>query len=401
MARSPTVSPVRVCVVGSGPRFLSGISYYTHRLAVELASVHDVSVVLMRQLLPTRLYPGSARVGSELVRFDYPHGVRVLDGVDWFWIPSIVRALRFLRRERPEVLVLQWWTGTVLHTYLALAIAARLLGTRVVIEFHEVLDTGELGVAAADAYVRALSPLLMRLVDGAVVHNEHDRVELEARYGLGSRPVARIPHGPYDQYTGALEPGVPPADPVQPFNVLFFGVIRPFKGLEDLIAAFDSMPKEEAAAFRLTVVGETWEGWSKPGEMIGASPHAERITFVNRYVTDAEAAGFFGGADAVALPYHRSSSSGPAHVTMSHGLPLVITRVGGLVEAVEGYDGAIQVPPRDPAAIRTALAEALALRGQRFEDPHSWATSVASYSELFATVLGRPRDASDQEAATR
>ena len=375
-------------MVGSGARFLSGISYYTHRLARELANSNDVSVILMRQLLPTRLYPGKARVGSDLVSFDYGPGVRVLDGVDWFWLPSIFRALRLLRREQPEMLILQWWTGTVLHTYLVLALAARLQGTRVIVEFHEVLDTGELGVPVADAYVRALSPVLMRMVDGVVVHNEHDRVALEERYRLGKRPRRTIPHGPYDQYAAApqgasIETG---ASSDAPFEVLFFGVIRPFKGVEDLISAFDSMSTDEASKFHLTVIGETWEGWTRPTEMIAASPHADRITFVNRYVSDAEAAGYFAQAEAVALPYHRSSSSGPAHLTMSHGLPLVITEVGGLREAVAGYQGALRIPPHDPAALRSALHEALSLRGQRFSDPHTWERTVNGYADLFAEL---------------
>ncbi len=54
---------MRVCVVGAGTRFLSGISYYTVRLANALATSHAVSVIAMRQLLPTRFYPGRAPGG--------------------------------------------------------------------------------------------------------------------------------------------------------------------------------------------------------------------------------------------------------------------------------------------------------------------------------------------------
>lgn len=386
MEEAPVIQGIDVCVVGSGSRFVSGISYYTHRLAIELARSHRVSVVLMRQLLPTRLYPGRARVGSDLARFRYPLEVRVFDGVDWYWVPSLFRAVWFLSRRRPDVLILEWWTGTVLHSYLVLALLARILRARVVIEFHEVLDTGELNIPAANAYVRLLSPALLRLVNGFVVHNEFDRVELADRYALGSRPIELIPHGPYDQYARDVVPTAA-APPGGDFNLLYFGVIRPFKGLEDLVEAFNAMPPEQAESFRLTVVGETWEGWTRPAELIEASPYGERIDFVNRYVTDDEAASFFAAADAVVLPYHRSSSSGPAHLAMSHGLPLVITAVGGLVEAVAGYEGAITIPPRDPEAIQHALAGAFSLRGSRFDDPHSWETTVNRYSNLFDSLL--------------
>ena len=84
----------------------------------------------MRRLLPRRLYPGKARVGSQLADLRYDDSVRVLDGVDYFWWPSLFRAFRFLLRERPDVVVFEWWSATVLHTYLALAAVARLLGAR-------------------------------------------------------------------------------------------------------------------------------------------------------------------------------------------------------------------------------------------------------------------------------
>jgi glycosyltransferase involved in cell wall biosynthesis len=169
-------------------------------------------------------------------------------------------------------------------------------------------------------------------------------------------------------------------------NLLYFGVIRPFKGVEDLVRAFDLIPDEEIGGFWLTVVGETWEGWTWPRELIATSRHQDRITFADRYVDDEEAGNFLNGADVMVLPYHRSSTSGPLHVAMSRGLPVVVTRVGGLPEAVRGYEGAILVPPRDPESLRAALKSASGLRGRRFADPHSWQKSLAGYERLFAAL---------------
>ena len=150
-----------MCVVGAGTRFMSGISVYTFRLTNALSRSHAVSGILMRQLLPTRLYPGRQRVGADLSQLRYERQVRVFDGVDWHWVPSMARALAFLVRQRPQVVVFQWWTGTVLHSYLVLALVARLLGARIVIEFHEVLDPAEARLPLREAYVRLLAPLLM------------------------------------------------------------------------------------------------------------------------------------------------------------------------------------------------------------------------------------------------
>src|SRR5205823_4572659 len=112
--------PVKVVVVGSGWHFLSGISYYTCRLSNALAGRFEVSTILMRRLLPAKLYPGRARVGRPLSTLTYASGIPVFDGVDWYGVPTLIRAIVFLRRCRPDVLILQWWTGTVLHSYLVL-----------------------------------------------------------------------------------------------------------------------------------------------------------------------------------------------------------------------------------------------------------------------------------------
>lgn len=380
------VTPTRVCLVGSGTRFLSGISYYTTRLSNALATKFNVSVILMRQLLPTRFYPGRDRVGTDLVQMDYDSSIRVFDGVDWYWIPTIFQATRLLTRERPHVVVFQWWSGTVLHSYLALALFGRLLGARTLVEFHELLDVGEMALALPRMYANLVALLLVGIADGFVVHSEYDKNRVAHRYRLGDRPVIVIPHGPYDQYGTGDAPPVLREAPPSCCNLLFFGVIRPFKGLEDLIKAFDGIPEDQIGEYWLTVVGEPWENWTKPLEQIEQSPHRNRITLVDRYVADAEVAGFFAGADAVILPYRRSSASGPLHVAMSMGLPTIVTRVGGLPEAVEGYEGIILVPPGDADAIRAGMARLREWKGKRFADPHNWERTIESYDGLISRL---------------
>jgi glycosyltransferase involved in cell wall biosynthesis len=382
-----------VLLVGSGWRFLSGISYYTCRLGNALHERYDVSAVLMRRLLPTRLYPGRGRVGQRLSDLRYADGIPVFDGVDWWGVPSLFRAVRFLRRQRPDVLVLQWWTGTVLHSYLVLCLAARLLRIRVVVEFHEVQDTGEAQHRWAARYVRTMIKPLLRRTDGVVVHSRFDQVALRETYDLAGVPDEIARHGPFDHHDRAVPAARRPAADGT-CRLLFFGTIRPYKGLEDLIAAFAGLP----AGYTLTVVGETWEGWTLPAELIAASPAADRITFVNRYVADREVDAFFAAADLVVLPYRRSSASGPLHIAMSHGLPVVVTAVGGLVEAAERYTGATFVPAGDPGALAGAIREATGETGRRHTDPSSWEESVAAYGRLFAKI-GLPAPAG-QPAAT-
>jgi glycosyltransferase involved in cell wall biosynthesis len=349
----------------------------------------DTNVILLRRLLPRLLYPGKRRVGLKRASMEYRADVSVFDGIDWWWGTSLLRALRFLRSRRSKVLLLEWWTAATLHTYLVLAVAARLTGMRVVIELPELQDPGEAGLALARSYGRLGLRALIRLAHGCIVHSKSDWQLFESNYGPMDMRVALVPHGPYDQFGEVQETsdpdiaaaisavrGAPKSGGV--VNLLFFGLIRPYKGLEDLLRVFNALSREEAERLWLTVVGETWEGCTEPARLIAESPHRDRITFVNEYVPDEVVGAAFAHADVAVLPYRRSSSSGILHVAMSWGLPVVLTSVGGLPEAASGYAGAVFVPPAEPALLKEGLMKATALAGQKFPDPRSWHDTVAA-----------------------
>jgi glycosyltransferase involved in cell wall biosynthesis len=371
-----------LCVVGPGWRFTSGISYYTCRLVQAAAGSYSVSVIQLRQLLPRFLYPGRRRVGQPRARMAYPAGVPVYDGVNWWWGASLVRALSFLRSNRPAVLVLQWWTATALHTYLMLGLAARLQGARVVIEMHETQDPDEAGYPIISHYCRWGFRLLLRLCHGCVVHSKADYRALEEAHQTDQLRIAVARHGPYDQYQVSGQPlegasaAVRAAPRPGPVNLLFFGLIRPYKGLEDLLAVFNGLSETEASGLWLTIVGETWGGYTEPKRLIDSSPHSSRITFVNEYVPDEVVAAAFSHADVAVLPYLRSSGSGTLQVAMSWGLPVVVSDVGGLQEAAGDYEGTVFVPPGDRAALKAGIEDAVQKAGRRFADPRDWSEVI-------------------------
>lgn len=378
-----------ICLVGPGWTFTSGISYYTCRLANAIADDrYDTSVIMLRGLLPRRFYPGKDRVGLQRASMEYRSGVSLYNGIDWWWGSSLFRALKFLRIQRPEILVLEWWTAATLHTYLLLAILGRALGTGIVIELHELQDPGEAGLAVVRRYGQWGLRALLKIAHGCVVHSKSDLEILESSYGSLNLQVALAAHGPYDQFASVSESRDSPnaaaiaavrrAPRPDVVNLLFFGLIRPYKGLEDLLQVFNSLAPEEAESLWLTVVGETWEGCVEPAHLMATSPYADRITFVNEYVPDEVVAAAFAHADVVVLPYRRSSSSGILHIAMSCGLPVVLTSVGGLPEAAEGYAGAVFVPPCDLAALKGGLTKAVQMAGQQFIDPRDWGETVAA-----------------------
>src|SRR5664280_2954875 len=123
--RSEETPARRVCIVGSGMQFVSGISYYTYFLAATFTEKYQTSVVLMRNLVPRRFYPGRGRVGAPITSLRASDVCPTFDGVDWFAIPSLPRAGRFVRSQKPDVIVFQWRTVAVLPSFLHLLFIAR------------------------------------------------------------------------------------------------------------------------------------------------------------------------------------------------------------------------------------------------------------------------------------
>jgi glycosyltransferase involved in cell wall biosynthesis len=386
---------LKVCVVGSGTRFVSGISYYTYFLACALKQRYDVVAVLMRHLIPRRWYPGRQRVGHSVMAYDLAAEVPTFDGVDWWGWPSVPRAVSFLRSQRPDVLILQWWSASVLPWYLLMARQAVRRGGVVVVELHEDLDTGEARVPLIGWFARRGLKALCRRAAMLVVHSTWDRDRMSASLGISPVRFRVIPHGPYPilETVPGEATGPPRARSLRErseLTVLFFGTIRPYKGLEHLIGAFEQLRRDLALPWKLVVVGETWEGWTLPLELIERSPYRDDIEMVNRYVTDQEAAGYFQRADVVALPYLRSSASGPLAIAEACGLPVVVTAVGGLVEAAADYTGAVLVRPGSPDDLARGLLAAADLRGRTHAVPVTWQAVAQSYADIFAAVVRPP-----------
>lgn len=375
----------RVVIVGSGTRFLSGISYYTILLTRRLAHDHDVSVVLMRALVPRFLYPGRDRVGSNITELRTNDVAPTFDGINWTMVPSLPRAQRFIHAQHPEVIVLQWWSASTLPAYLAIARLARRGKIPLILELHEGIETAEAKIPVVRTFAdRGLRYLVSR-ANAFIVHSEFDRDHFVQHFGLRASAVRVVPLGPFPL---AGPPSVGGSSRDEVVTILFFGTIRPYKGLEDLVDAFELLPRgDDQRKWRLLIVGETWEGWTLPFEKVAASAYGSDIEVVNRYVTDAQVPEIFDRATIVALPYLRSSASGPLHLTMAKGLPVVVSDVGGLRTAAQGYRGAVFVTPSDPVDLARGLVETSALASETFTDPRSWDQTAAAYEDVFTELL--------------
>lgn len=238
--------------------------------------------------------------------------------------------LRYRRAARvADVVHFQWLSVPALDARLLPRVHPRIMTA------HDVLprEPGPLQVAGHRA--------LYERMDAIVVHSQHGAGRLRDEFGVDPAIIHVIPHGVLDNLA-AVDP-VPLFAKTRPV-VLFFGLIRPYKGLDVLLEAWQrARPDAE-----LWVVGMP--------RMDTSFVNGPGVRTVLRFVSGGELAGAFTAADLVVLPYREIDQSGVLFAALAFGKPVLLSAVGGFPE----IDGAALVPPGDAEALAQTLSALIA-----------------------------------------
>jgi len=378
----------KVVIIGPSKKFLSGISYYTIRLSNALSELVEVKAILFRRMLPKRLFPGWRRVGKELTRQKFNERVKVYEMLDWYNPVTWLRAFRIA--QKADVIVFQWWTSSVAHMYLALEVLNFGLRRRppIIIEFHEVVDPLEGSVLPIRIYSKVMGKLIIRLATRYVVHSNADSALVSKNYGIEKGKIEVIPHGIYDHYKKIeRKEAKTTAGIEEDFVILFFGLLRPYKGVKYLIKAFENLPEDFIEKSRLLIVGETW-GDREVKELVKESKFSNKIEVVDRYVSDDEVSLYFSASDVLVIPYTRASQSGVAHIGMAFGMPIIASEVGGLKESLGKYEGTVLVHPGSVEDITKALRYVFNEQRGEFKAPDElrWVEIAKKWFKLVNSV---------------
>jgi glycosyltransferase involved in cell wall biosynthesis len=198
-------------------------------------------------------------------------------------------------------------------------------------------------------------------MDAVVAHSEHGARRLRAELGLDPGRVRVIPHGAFDYLTALPEEAPLPSglEGAEGPVILFFGLLRPYKGVDTLLRAFARVKGAE-----LWIVGNPRMDLAPLRRLAAKAPG--RVRFLSRFVEDSEIPPIFRRADMVVLPYRDAEHSGVLYTGLAFGKAMVLSEVGGFREvAAEG--AARLVPPEDVEALAGALRDLLGDEGARAE----------------------------------
>lgn len=370
---------MRIAVLGPVYPYRGGIAHYTARLAQEaLAQGHDVLVVNLSRQYPEALFPGTTQEDQSKRAFDVPaeRWLDTLNPLTW------ARTARRLLRWAPDVLVVQWWHPYFAASFGAVAAAARARGVRVVMVCHNVEPHESSPVD------RALLRIAYAAPHRFVVHAASERAVMP-RY-RSKVPVGVHPHPVYDQFADASPQSTVQARAALGLQgerwLLFFGLIRPYKGLDVLL---DAMPAIHASTgARLAVLGECYGDADAIHAQVARLGLEPVVRLELRYASNEEVPTWMAAADAVVLPYRHATQSGVAQAAYGCGRAVISTAVGGIPDIVEDGVSGLLVPPEDPTALATAVSAFYAPGEQaRLEDGVVRLRARYSWSSLLDTIL--------------
>jgi glycosyltransferase involved in cell wall biosynthesis len=268
-----------------------------------------------------------SRVGSALRGLEY--------------VPSARRARRRIDELRPDVVHAQWlgiprydrrWLRGVEDAY------------PTVLTAHEVLPP-------RTAHQVGFWREIFATVDRVIVHTTGSG-ERVAELGVDRAKIVEIPHPAFDSVDGT-----PVAAPTGS-TLLFFGLIRRYKGLDVLIRALPAVVEAVPEA-RLLVAGDPMEPVEPLRDLAASLGVADRIEWRLGYVPGDRIPALMAEATVVVLPYRRIEASGVFADAVGHGRPTVVSDVGAIGEAVRRFGAGEAVPPEDPEALAAACARLL------------------------------------------
>jgi glycosyltransferase involved in cell wall biosynthesis len=336
---------MKIALISPAHPLRGGIAALSERLAHELQQQgHEVLVYSFSLQYPSILFPGKTQLTDDPA----PEGLKIIASINSINPFSWWKTGRAIARFQPDRVIVRYWLpfmGPALGTIIRVM---RLFSRK------PIVTTG--------------------LIDNIIPHEKRPGDRLFSRYfasvcsdfltmstsvqeelkGFSSMPARFAPHPIYDQY-GEIMPKKDAREllgiPTQAKLALFFGFIRPYKGLDLLLKAMPQSPD-----LHLIIAGECYEDWTPYQEIIDQHQLKDRIWLFTDFIPAGEVRLFFSAADIVVQPYKSATQSGISQIAYHFECPMLVTNVGGLPEIVQhGKSGYVLSP--DPDEIAVALID--------------------------------------------
>ena len=325
---------MKVIILGTAWPYRGGLATFNERLARQFVSEgHEVELYTFTLQYPSFLFPGKTQYTNEPAPADLTIR-RVLNScnpINW------LRVGHAIRKAAPDMLICCYWMSFFAPAFgLVSRIARRNERTRCIALVHNMIPH------EPNILDKLFAPYFVASQDGFVALSESvvgDIEKVESQTSRVKRPKTFSPHPIYDHYGERMSTNEAckalnlPADKNY---MLFFGLVRAYKGLDLLLGAFGCV-KDQLPNLQLIIAGEFYEDEDKYRAQIAQLGLADRVIIRNEFIPDGDLRKYFGAADLIVQPYKTATQSGVTQVAFHFEKPMLVTNVGGLGEIVHDH----------------------------------------------------------------
>lgn len=340
---------MKVIIIGPSHPYRGGIAAFTDRLATEFVKEGvDIEVFTFKLQYPAFLFPGKTQFSDAKATNGFPiyRKVNSINPLNW------IKVGKEIRKKKPDLVIFTYWMTFFAPCFGKMArIIRKNRYTKCIGLIHNMLPHEK------SRLDRIVPPYFVKVMDGFVALSDSVLSDVE-NMDKRHKPKVFVPHPLYDHF-GEIE------DKLLAINklnldknyryILFFGLVRAYKGLDLLIEAFAD-GRLRKYPVKLIVAGEFYDDPKPYFEQIERLGLKEHIIINNEYIPDGKVKDYFNAADIVVQPYKSATQSGVTQVAYHFEKPMLVTHVGGLREIVlDGKVGYVVEP--QPLAIADALVD--------------------------------------------
>lgn len=329
-----------IVVIGPVYPYKGGISHYTGLLVRALKKRFNVHAISYSMQYPRFLFKKKQKdYDNDSFKVDADF---ILNTISPF---SMLNTANKINRINPDLVIVQWW-----HPYFApcYRILAGRVRSKIMFICHNVFPHERFMLD------RFLTKLTLKRGDLFILHSEKEISELKT---IIEKPVYRVNMHP--TYSAFDFSGADTAETGER-KLLFFGFVRPYKGLKFLLEAMSRIDED----IKLMVVGDFGNDREKYNKLIDELKISSKVEIHDEYVPDKQVEVYFKACDAVVLPYIGATQSGIAQIAYGFKKPVIATDAGGLPEVVKDGSTGIICKSADSEALAEAIKRFYSLRSE-------------------------------------
>lgn len=373
---------MKIAILSCFYPYRGGISQFNACLYEELRREHVVKAFNFSRQYPEFLFPGKTQYVTDDDEAVPVESVSLLDTANPF---SYVKTYKAIREWGPDVLIVRYWMS-----YFAPSLGYI---TRKMRKHCKVISILDNVVPHEPHFFDApLTKYFLKGSTGSVTLCEAVSKDLlalkpDAEYTVIQHPLYSHFGAKKDRAEAEKKLGLKPGKK----NILFFGLIREYKGLDILLEAFSRLDD----GYQLIIAGEPYGSFDKYQKLIDAIPGKGRIFMDLKYIKDSEVSDYFSAADVAVLPYRSATQSGISSVSYHFEVPMIVTDVGGLKETIGDRGTGLVAGEGTPEAICYEIEKYFAdpcikedcIKNIRVEkDRLSWNTFARKLSEFIGQI---------------